>query len=101
MLQVSLSSARRELQAVEGEILKAAQHLHLPGLEAALVHAPTAMEEKRDRVLRRIRQLVQEHRAIAAELGLTPSARSRAGWGSPAAPKTEAEDPWKKLAEQG
>ncbi|NTU59659.1 MAG: hypothetical protein HGA98_01220, partial [Deltaproteobacteria bacterium] len=78
-LTVDLSRARRELRAVEEEVLNLPTAQGLPGLEHALVHAPSHLEEKRDRLLRRIRGLIQEHRSIAAELGLTPSARSRAG----------------------
>lgn len=100
LLEVQIARARRELHAVEAEILKAAKPQGLPGFEFAMIHAPTQYEERRHKLQRSLRQLVQEHRGIAAELGLTPSARSRAGWGTgPAKPAKG--DEWADLANEG
>lgn len=98
---VKISEAHRELAALEDEVRKKANQLSLPSFEHAVIALPEAVADKRKEILRRIRGLHQELKGYAAELGLTPSARSRAGWGTPA-PKTPAEeDDWAKLARGG
>lgn len=94
---VTIAEAKRELAVIHAEAAKKATQLGLPGLEHVLVALPDALAAKRGELLRRIRGLHGELRGYAAELGLTPSARSRAGWGAPA-PKAEASDPWSDLA---
>lgn len=98
VLTVQLAQHHRQLAAVEAEIRKKGEQLGLPGLDAARAHAPEGLAEQRKDLLREIRRTIQDRKSVAAELGLTPSARSRAGWGTPA-PKAEAEaDPWGELA---
>ena len=96
---VAIAQAKRELAVIEEAARKKASQLSLPGVEHALLALPDTLADKRKDLLRRVRGLQQELKTYAAELGLTPSARSRAGWGTPAPKAAEAEaDPWQQLA---
>jgi len=98
ILGVQLMRARRELGVLEAEMAERVAQLDLPGIDAGWAQAPSRMEQRRDRILRRLRQLGQEQKSIAAELGLTPSSRSRAGWGSSGGSSRSPADPWALFA---
>lgn len=97
-LVVQLSEAHRELRAIHDEGRRAAKQLSLPSLEHALVGLPPYLADTRREILKRIGGLHEKLKGTAAELGLTPSARSRAGWGTPAPKAPEEQDPWGELA---
>lgn len=92
LLTVRLARSEAELAALEQREVAAA------GEGATHAEAMAAMPDdafdRREAVLRRLEKQTLNHTRLAAELGITPSARSRAGFAVPKAPKAS---PWGKL----